>query len=170
MGKAVEKLTEVQVHGKRFMVDMTGAKVVDEFRIGDPIKVLIKRYNDEFDAFHGMIIGFDNFENLPTVVIAYFEHKYGDDAELKVVHMNSQSKGIEITHTIAAELKLDPQAVLDKMNSKIAEHRTKIREIENKKRFFLTNFSKVFGIDTSDLQGQEDDRETEYHRLADKEG
>lgn len=134
------------------MVDMTGAKVVDQFQVGDPVKVLVKKYNDEHDAYYGMIIGFDNFENLPTIVIAYFESSYGSKADLKVVHLNDQTKGLEICHTIPAEINLNPQAVLDEFNSKISEKRNEIRSLTNQKEFFLSSFSKVFGIPTDQLE------------------
>ena len=156
MATGVAKLTEVEVQGKKFMVDMAGAKVIDQFKVGDPIKVLVKKYNDEFDAYYGMVIGFDNFENLPTIVIAYFEAKYGGEGELKIVHLNDQAKGIEICHTTPAEAALNPQAVLDKINSTISDHRNKIRELRNKKEFFLNGFAKVFGINVDELNDEED--------------
>jgi hypothetical protein len=159
MGKAVAKLSEVEVGGKRFLVDMTGAKVVDEFKIGDPVKVLTKRYNDEYDTNHGMIIGFDAFENLPTIIIADFEHRYGNEAELKVVNYNRQTTGVEICHATPAELKLDPQAVIDHVNMSISKLRNEIRELQNKKDFFLRNFSKVFGIDTATIVDEMDAEE-----------
>lgn len=148
----VAKLTEVEVQGMKFMVDMDTAKRIDSYKVGDPVKVLVKKYSDEYVAYYGMVIGFDNFENLPTIVIAYFESSnFSADAELKMIHLNDQSKGAEICHATDAEITLNPQAVVDKMNRGIAEARFKIMELENRKKFFLTNFSQVFGLNTEDI-------------------
>ena len=65
-------------------IDLRQAKVINNFKVGDTIKVLIKQYS-EYKSNVGMIVGFDEFQKLPTIVIAYLDIDYSA-ASIKFVY------------------------------------------------------------------------------------
>lgn len=54
----------VEINGIKMAIDERTATIqkVDTFKVGDPVKVLIKEYSS-YNAKFGVIIGFDNFKN-----------------------------------------------------------------------------------------------------------
>ena len=51
----------IEVNGVKMEIDLRNAKVVENYKVGDYVKVLIKEYNS-YKSYIGNIIGFDNFE------------------------------------------------------------------------------------------------------------
>ena len=87
----------IEINGVKMEIDLRNATVIDNFKVGDTIKVLVKGYND-YKSHVGMIVGFDEFQKLPTIVIAYLDIEYSG-ANIKFVYYNSESNKdwIEIT-------------------------------------------------------------------------
>ena len=65
----------IEVNGVKMEIDLRNAKVVENYKVGDYVKVLIKEYNS-YKSYIGNIIVFDNFEKTPTIVIAYLKNEY----------------------------------------------------------------------------------------------
>lgn len=62
----------IEINGVKLEVDMRYAKRVDELRVGSKVKVLNKEYSS-YKVYPGVIVGFEEFDNLPTIVVAYLE-------------------------------------------------------------------------------------------------
>ena len=62
----------VEINGVKFEVDMDTAKRIDTFKVGDNVLLLDKRYNSS-EIYTGVILGFYNFKELPTIQVAYFK-------------------------------------------------------------------------------------------------
>ena len=52
----------IEINGIKLEVDLSTAKRIDEFRVGDNVKVLRKGYNDNFEVLAGVIVEFVNFK------------------------------------------------------------------------------------------------------------
>ncbi len=132
----------VEINGIKIEVDMTTAKRIDEFRVGDNVKVLRKSYsNYVVDA--GVIVEFVNFKELPTMVIAAFKTEYGGTA-LDFIYFNAETTGVEITLCCEHELKLEKSRVIDKMNQEIEKKKAEMEEITAKRDYFEKYFAKYF--------------------------
>lgn len=129
----------VEVSGVKIEFDERQARTVESFKVGDQVKVLVKHYGDTFTSNPGVIVGFDNFKNLPTIVVAYV---YGGQ-EIKFAYINEGSKDLEICHW-SGDLQLQKANVLDWLDSKIRKSQEEIRDLEQKKSYFLSNFGKYF--------------------------
>ena len=46
----------IEINGIKLEVDLTTAKRIDEFKVGDNVKVLRKSYNDTFEVLAGVIL------------------------------------------------------------------------------------------------------------------
>jgi len=134
-----EEKTIIEINGVKMEVDLRSAKRVDELKVGDPVKVLIKEYSD-YKIHQGIIVGFDMFQELPTISLAYIESSYSETA-LKFKFFNSKTEGIEIVPANDDDLlSLEKDDVIKGMDREITKAELKVRELEAKKEYFLTKF------------------------------
>lgn len=135
----MEGKTVIEVNGIKLEVDLRTARRVDELRVGDRVKVLIKGYS-EYAVHAGTIIGFEPFQNLPTVIIAYLEKDYFS-AKVKFVYFNAQSKEVEIVKAIDDDqIDIDKATVLQMMDREIVKAEDAVKDLQAKRHFFLQNF------------------------------
>ncbi len=133
----------IEINGVKLEVDLRQCKVIENYKVGDQIKVLIKEYSD-YKAFPGVIIGFDDFEKLPTISIAYLKEDY-NGSTVEFVVFNEQTKD---------KVNICPLTTLDRFFSQVeAEERLdkiinakkkEVAELEVKKKFFQQAFKKYF--------------------------
>ena len=105
----------IEVNGVKLEVDMRYAKKVEQYRVGDKVKVLIKKYSDTSTSHIGVIVGFDNFEQRPTIIVAYIESDYSG-TKLNFVHINKDTKDVEIAIKL---FNLDASIDTDKYGYKV---------------------------------------------------
>lgn len=132
----------IEINGVKMEIDLRNATVIDNFKVGDTIKVLVKGYND-YKSHVGMIVGFDEFQKLPTIVIAYLNIDYSE-TNIKFVYYNSESKDVEICKINDWDIPFSKQQIIDKLNTEIAKKEAELKEINSKKELFLTMFGKFF--------------------------
>ena len=132
----------VEINGVKVEVDMRTARRVDEFKVGDNVKVLRKTYNGH-EVVAGVITEFVNFKEKPTIVVAIFTEDYRG-ADLNFIYYNSDLEDVEIVACCEHELKLEKSRVIDRFNKMIASKQAEVDEITNKRDYFVKHFSKHF--------------------------
>lgn len=75
----------IEIGGVKLELDMRTGKTtqIDTFKVGDNVKVLIKEY-DSYKSYAGVIVGFDNFKERPTIIVAYLKMGYSE-ADIKFI-------------------------------------------------------------------------------------
>lgn len=132
----------IEINGVKLEVDMRHARKVDDFKVGDNVKVLVKEYGDNYKSHGGVIVGFDNFENLPTIVICYCELSYSS-AEIKFVYLNQKSKDIEICHMGEFEKLIDLNSAKQMMEREVVKKESELLDIKRKQQYFLAHYEKT---------------------------
>lgn len=132
----------VEINGVKMEIDLTEARVVENYRIGENVKVLLKDYSS-YKSFPGIIVGFDNFEKLPTIIIAYLETSYST-ASIKFVYFNSETKDTEICPMNLKEMPFAKDRVIEMMNAQIQTKATELEDLKRRKEFFLAEFGSYF--------------------------
>lgn len=132
--------TVIEVNGVKLEVDLRHAKRIDHLRVGDRVKILRKEPGySEFKVHHGMLIGFDEFKNLPTIVCAYMDTGY--NGGLKFLYYNSESKDCEVIASNDPDmLGIEKDHVLRTMDRDIEKKEQELAELVAKKAFFLAHF------------------------------
>lgn len=131
--------TIIEVNGVKLAVDLRHAVRVDELRVGDRVKVLVKEYS-AYAVHAGVIIGFEPFAKLPTIIAAYIVNRYSE-VDLKFVHFNAESKDVEIVKAIDDDaLDLSKVDVEKHFDRAVASLEGKINEIEQKREYFRRQF------------------------------
>lgn len=141
----MEKETRIiEINGIKMEVDLRTAKVIENYRIGDSVKLLVESYGDKFDSHLGIIVGFDDFEKHPTIIVAYLALDYSS-AEIKFAYINSGSgTKYEICPVNDWDVPFKKQDVLSKIDAEIAKKEEEIRDLTNKRTYFVRMFGQYF--------------------------
>ena len=134
----------IEINGIKLEIDLRTAKRVEEFKIGDAVKLLVKEYSNDFKSHNGVIVGFDDFKDHPTIIIAYMIESYGYGAEIKFAYINAQSKTYEIATANPFEVSISKDLVLLKMQEKDTKTTARNRRNTNTKRILLKIFRALF--------------------------
>lgn len=135
----------IEINGIKMEVDLRTAKRVDTFRVGDPVKILITGSSDA-EVKPGVIVDFEEFEKLPTIVVAYMVDSYYDGG-LKFAHINAKTKDKYelVASSSDTMLALNKSALVDKMDREIEKKMVELAEMRQKKQYFLERFGVYFG-------------------------
>jgi len=109
----------VEINGVKFEVDMSSAKIISEYKIGDKVNVL------------------------PTITVAYLKIGY-NEATIKFVYFNSDSKEVDIAPCRESDLIFNKSDIIIKMDREIAAKEKEVEDLIRKKNYFLDNFTKHF--------------------------
>jgi hypothetical protein len=132
----------VEINGVKLEIDLSQARVVENYKVGDNVKVLVKKYSD-YESYPGIIIGFDNFNNLPSILVAYLETSY-NAANIKMLCFNAKTENTEICMANSKEIPFSKDRVLEMMESQIQVKATELNDLQRKKEFFLSEFGAYF--------------------------
>ena len=139
-----KQTTVIEVNGVKLEVDLRSAKRIDTLRIGDRVKCLVKGYGGSMSTYAGVVVGFEPFPSLPTMVIAYLDSGYSSGT-LKFQSFNAETKDFEVVADIDNNaLEVDRENILQRFQREIDELKRKQEEIEQKRDFFLAHFGRYF--------------------------
>jgi hypothetical protein len=147
MGKVVE------IQGVKLEIDERTAKTVDSYKIGDPVKVLIKRYSDTYNVHPGVIVGFCDFRELPSIEIMYLETDISTDEPFKIKVLNEKSTDVDIAPVSEFDTLLDKQAVEERFARRKQKLEIELLELEKRHKFFNARFATAFervGVEEGD--------------------
>ena len=100
---------------------------------------------------HGVVIGFEPFESLPTIIIAATKMEYGE-AKIDFVYYNSKASDVEIVvANDNDEAALDKTQFLEHINKEIRKKEEEIKELKHREQFFINKFACYWSeVETSD--------------------
>lgn len=139
----MSETTVIEINGVKMEIDLRHARQVHaNLRIGSRVKILNKEYSSH-TIYPGVIVGFENFQSLPTIVVAALVKDYSK-ADIKYYYVNGASK-----HEMVPALDWYPDTnkaeVLNTFNMQIKKLMLDIEEIEIKKAYFAEHFGECFG-------------------------
>ena len=137
----MEERTVVEINGVKMEVDLRTAKTIDTYRVGDRVKVLVKKYSDTYETHHGVIVAFDNFENLPTITVCYITTGYNGD--LSFSYINEKNKDVELV-ACNDDIFIEKGEVLARLQKQIDLKKAEIEDIERKMNYFENRFGAWF--------------------------
>lgn len=136
--------TQVEIHGVKLELDLRTARRIETLQVGTRVKVLKKEYGDNFKVLHGVVVGFEPFKELPTIIVAVCELDYSE-AKIGFVYYNSKTKDVEIVATSENDIvALDKGDFISKIDGQIAKKQLEITELENRKQYFLDKFQQYW--------------------------
>ena len=128
----------IEINGVKMEVDLRKAKTVSEYKVGDSVKVLIKDYSG-YNVHCGTIIGFTEFEKLPTIEILYIKDSYSS-AEVSFLAFNEKTTDIEIAPCHESEVNFSTGELLGKIDRQIIQKEEEVRNLKSRREAFLQYF------------------------------
>lgn len=129
----------IEINGVKLEVDLRTARRIENIAVGSRVKVLKKEY-DGYKVQHGVVIGFEPFEKLPTIIIAVVELSY-NEAKIGFIYYNAQTKETEIVVAMDDDkAAVGRDEVCQFIDREIAKHEAAITELRNRKEYFLSKF------------------------------
>lgn len=142
----------VDIDGVKIEVDLRTAKRVDNFRVGDTVKVLDKSSSSD-KIRPGIIVDFAEFKELPTITIAvYIEPYYSTDhPTVKFIYYNKDSaEDYDIVPCTVDELKVSRNGVCELFENEIAKKKKDYDDLVNQYEFFKERFLKPLKKEDND--------------------
>jgi len=134
--------TVIEVNGVKLEVDLRTAKRVDTLKVGDKVKVLVTSAYATPAVYPGVVVGFEPFKELPTVVVAYLKTSY-NDSELQFLYYNKATKDTELIVSVD-DVMFDWANAFDVFDRKVAKLKRDIAEVEEKRAYVQRNFTQYF--------------------------
>lgn len=133
----------IEINGVKLEVDLRSARRIDEFRVGDSVKVLDNRSGkNEMKA--GVITDFANFKELPTLIVAVYKAgDYWSKPSIEFITFNSETEGVEIVGVSAEEIIVSRETVVQKFDDEIAKKRDELNDLIIKRDTFVKYFGRA---------------------------
>lgn len=138
---------EVEINGVKMEIDTRYAKRIDTLRVGTKVKLLVK--NDGYgskssDVYPGVVVGFEPFTDLPTIIVCYLKLTYGE-AKLEFAYVNTETnEKYDLVSSIDEHLPVAKADVLSKLDKEVQQKQSEIADLEAKRAYFLKNFNHYF--------------------------
>lgn len=131
----------VEINGVKIEVDMRYARRIDEFKVGDTVKVLDNR-NDKNEMRTGVITDFANFKELPTIMVAIYKAPtyWTDSPTIEFIPFNAETENVEIVGVTAEETIVSRDTIVAKFDDEIARQRDKLNDLIIKRDTFIKYF------------------------------
>lgn len=133
----------IEVNGVKMEVDMRTARTIDTYRVGENVKLLKKEYGESYKSYPAVIVGFDEFPTMPTIVVAYLANSYST-GNIEFAYINSSTKDIEICPMNSMEMVINKDLVLANLDRSIDAKEREVVELRKKREYFLQNFEAYF--------------------------
>lgn len=128
----------IEINGVKLDVDLRTAVRVETMRIGDRVRVLVKNYSG-FDVCPGVVVGFEPFQKLPSIVVAYIQ-----SGGLSIKVINNETKDFEIVPALDDTLMLEREHVVELMTREINRKEVELSEARQKLDYFNRMFGRWF--------------------------
>lgn len=136
----------IEINGVKMEVDMRHARVIHQnLRIGTKVKILVRSTYYEPKVYPGVIVGFQPFNDLPTITVAYLNESSEDFVQF--AYINNSAKSAEqwsIVPDVDDDLPILKGRVIDALTRQIEKKRREIEDLIQRKKYFLDHFSQYF--------------------------
>jgi hypothetical protein len=146
---ADEDKTIIEINGVKMEVDLRTAKAVDNYRVGDTVKMLRKEYNS-YAVDYAVIINFTDFKNLPTIELLSVDRR----GDVQYRSYNAETKDIEIAPVNDLQIQFDYETITQNLNRIIGEKEKELEEARAKSRAFHEAFGKIFHEEKERANGE----------------
>jgi len=142
---SVENKRVVEINGVKVEVDLRTAKVVEHFKVGDPVRVFHPKQDFSDAAIRpGVIVGFCEFDKTPAIQILELEVSYSGVSFNTVVIAEGINNNLQIAPYNKFEGIVSKADVVTRLDRMIQKAELDLSELMMKKKYFIDNFAKAF--------------------------
>ena len=135
----------VEINGVKLEVDLREAKVIDCFKVGDPVRVFHPSSDYRGGEIKpGVIVGFCEFENTPAIEILELNDSYSDITFSFLTLANEIKSSVKIAPYDKYDGLFSQADVVTKFNRQIERKEHELVDLKMKKKYFIDDFAKAF--------------------------
>ena len=132
----------VEIDGVKLEVDLRNAKVIDHYKVGDPVRVLS---NDSSERIHpGVIVGFCEFDKSPAIEIMILENNYRSIEFSIITLVHGKSNKYQIAPLDKYQGLLSQTNIITQFDREIQKKELELADMKLKKEYFIKDFAKAF--------------------------
>ena len=137
--------TIVEINGVKMEVDLRQARIVHEnVRVGTKVKILEKGGYGGPAVYAGVVVGFEGFRDLPTIIVAYVKTGYSSPG-IEFAYINTKSaEKWDMVPSLDDDLPVQKADVLSHFDREIEKSHATIQDLSAKRDFFLRHFNRYF--------------------------
>jgi hypothetical protein len=133
----------VEIDGVKLEIDLRTAKVIDHYKIGDPVRVMIgDTYGNPIKA--GVIVGFCEFEKNPAIEILVLDSDYSNINFKTVTIISGKENKVQIAPYDRYEGLISQTDVVTRFDREIQKTELELADLKLKKQYFIDDFAKAF--------------------------
>ncbi|GHU81995.1 hypothetical protein FACS189468_5610 [Spirochaetia bacterium] len=135
----------VEINGVKVEVDLRTAKVIDCFKVGDPVRVFHPKSDyTRAEIKPGVIVGFCEFSKNPAIEIMELKADYSGVFFEIVVIAEGINDELQITAYDKYEGLISQADVVTKFDRLIQQKELELSDLKLKKKYFVDDFAKAF--------------------------
>jgi hypothetical protein len=135
----------VEIDGVKLEVDLRSAKVIDHYKIGDPVRVLHPSSQYSKNSIKaGVIVGFCEFEKNPAIEILELDENYNGVGFSLVTIVSGEENPIQIAPYDRYSGLVSQSDIVTRFDRKIQEKELELADLKLKKDYFINDFAKAF--------------------------
>jgi len=136
----------VEINGVKLEVDLRTAKVVETFKIGDPVRVYHPKGDYRAAEIRaGVIVGFCEFDKTPAIEIMELVYDTYSKITFKTIVIGQDiNNDLQIATYDKYEGLISQADVVTRFDRMIEEKELELSELKLKKKYFIDDFAKAF--------------------------
>ena len=135
----------VEIDGVKLEVDLRTAKVVDRYKIGDPVRVFHSSSNYERSSIKpGVIVGFCEFEKNPAIEILEFDESYSGASFKLITMVSGEQNPLQIAPYDRYSGLVSQADIVTRFDREIQKKEIELADLKLKKDYFINDFAKAF--------------------------
>jgi hypothetical protein len=134
----------VEIDGVKLEVDLRTAKVVDRYRIGDPVRVLHPGTGYGTGIKPGVIIGFCEFDKNPAIEILELDSEYSGATFKLITIVSGQDNPVQIAPYDRYSGLFSQTDIVTRFDREIQKKELELADLKLKKEYFISDFMKAF--------------------------
>jgi len=135
----------VEINGVKLEVDLRTAKVIDTFKVGDPVRVYHpKKDYSNAEINVGVIVGFCEFSKNPAIEVMELKQSYSGIVFETVIISEEIDNGVQIAAYSKYEGLISNADVVTKFDRLIQQKELELSDLKLKKKYFIDDFAKAF--------------------------
>jgi hypothetical protein len=138
---------QLEVAGQKFEFSEPQVTRVETLKLGDTVKILVKEGYppDRKSVVHpGIVVGFEPFKDLPTVLVAYLDLGY--NGGIKTIAFNAESVDTQMVKAIGDFSRdLNVSVVREKLYGAVTKAEVALADARHQLELFDERFAKFCG-------------------------
>lgn len=136
----------VEINGVKLEIDLREAKVVESYKIGDPVRVFHPKSSySHAEIRPGVIVGFCEFDKNPAIQIMEFKKDYSGMVFEIITIASGVESDIQIAPYNKYEGLISQSSVVTQFDRLIQQKELELADLKLKKKYFIDDFAKAFG-------------------------